>query len=79
MVTGLIIGWLWLRTESIWIVSTAHGALNSLGQFAFKFMKDSVNPGSDVAAGAAGSAAMLAVGILLRWRFSPRRGHVVAP
>jgi membrane protease YdiL (CAAX protease family) len=79
MVTGLIIGWLWRRTESIWIVSMAHGALNSLGQYTFKFMKDSVNPSSDVIAGAAGSAAMLAVGNLLLWRFSPRRGHVVAP
>ena len=38
---GIIISWFWLRTKSIWIVSIAHGALNSLGQYAFKFMQDS--------------------------------------
>ena len=58
-VTGLIIGWLWLRTESIWVVTVAHGALNALGQYAFKYMKDSVVPGSDAATGAAGSVALL--------------------
>jgi membrane protease YdiL (CAAX protease family) len=35
---GLVIGWLWVRTESIWMVALAHRALNNLGQFAFKFM-----------------------------------------
>ncbi|HEY6340405.1 MAG TPA: CPBP family intramembrane glutamic endopeptidase [Bryobacteraceae bacterium] len=75
MVTGLIIGWLWVRTESIWIVSIAHGALNSLGQYAFKFMKDSLNPGSDAAAGAAGFLALLSVGILLLWRYAPSRAR----
>src|SRR6478736_583893 len=34
--TGLIIGWLWLRTKSIWIVALTHGALNNWGQYAFK-------------------------------------------
>ena len=28
---GLVIGWLWVRTESIWIVALAHGALNNWG------------------------------------------------
>jgi membrane protease YdiL (CAAX protease family) len=37
---GLVIGWLWVRTESIWIVSLAHGAVNSWGQYAFKYMRD---------------------------------------
>jgi membrane protease YdiL (CAAX protease family) len=27
--SGLVIGWLWLRTESIWMVALAHGALNN--------------------------------------------------
>jgi membrane protease YdiL (CAAX protease family) len=31
--TGLIPGWLWLRTESIWLVAIAHGALNNRGQY----------------------------------------------
>ncbi len=39
-VAGLIIGWFWLRTKSIWIVSIAHGALNNWGQYAFKFLND---------------------------------------
>jgi len=39
---GLIIGWFWIKTKSIWIVSIAHGALNNWGQYAFKYMQDSV-------------------------------------
>jgi membrane protease YdiL (CAAX protease family) len=35
--SGLVIGWLWLRTQSLWIVAIAHGALNNWGQYAFKF------------------------------------------
>lgn len=69
---GLIIGWLWLRTESIWIVSLAHGALNSWGQYALKYMKESVNPTADARAGGAGGLAMLLVGILLLWRCVPQ-------
>lgn len=38
---GLVIGWLWTKTKSIWIVSIAHGALNNWGQYAFKYMQDS--------------------------------------
>lgn len=78
-ITGLIIGWLWLRTESIWIVSLAHGSLNALGQYAFKFMKDSRNPHFDAAAGAAGGAGLLIVGTLLLWRgIPPARAAVSA-
>jgi membrane protease YdiL (CAAX protease family) len=68
MATGLILGWLWLRTESIWLVAIAHGALNNWGQYAFKYMKDSSTPGTDVAVLTAGSAALLVVGALLLWR-----------
>jgi membrane protease YdiL (CAAX protease family) len=71
-VMGLIIGWLWLRTESIWIVSLAHGALNSLGQYALKYMTESVNPNTDAVAGVAGVLAMLVVGVLLLWRCIPQ-------
>jgi membrane protease YdiL (CAAX protease family) len=70
-ISGLTIGWLWLRTESIWIVSLAHGSLNALGQYAFKFMKDSLNSSSDAAAGAAGAVGLLIVGVLLLWRGIP--------
>jgi membrane protease YdiL (CAAX protease family) len=34
MAAGLIIGWLWLRTESIWLAAIAHGAMNNWGQYA---------------------------------------------
>jgi uncharacterized protein len=61
--TGLIIGWLWLRTESIWIVSLAHGALNSWGQYAFKYMQFVKAPDSVV--GGAGLLAVLILGTLL--------------
>ena len=39
---GLVISWFWIKTKSIWIVSVAHGALNNWGQYAFKYMQDSV-------------------------------------
>ncbi len=62
LATGLVIGWLWLRTESIWIVSIAHGALNNWGQYALKYMQFVEAPDSVVAA--AGSIAVLMVGAL---------------
>jgi membrane protease YdiL (CAAX protease family) len=64
---GLILGWLWLRTESIWLVAIAHGALNNWGQYAFKYMKDSTAPEKDLIVLSAGSVALLGVGILLLW------------
>jgi membrane protease YdiL (CAAX protease family) len=65
---GLILGWIWLRTESIWLVSIAHGGLNNWGQYAFKYMKESTSPQKDLIVLAAGSLAMLIVGALLLWR-----------
>jgi membrane protease YdiL (CAAX protease family) len=65
---GLIIGWLWLRTESIWLAAIAHGAMNNWGQYAFKYLKDSGAPSTDMAVLAAGSAALMVVGALLLWR-----------
>lgn len=38
---GIIISWIWLRTQSIWLICLAHGALNNWGQYAFKYMDDS--------------------------------------
>jgi membrane protease YdiL (CAAX protease family) len=65
--SGLVIGWLWLRTESIWIVAMSHGALNNWGQYAFKFVS---GPGqlSDALVLAAGSLALIAVGAILLLR-----------
>jgi membrane protease YdiL (CAAX protease family) len=64
---GLVIGWLWLRTESIWIVSIAHGALNNWGQYALKYMR--FNDAPDSVVGASGFIAVLAVGALLLSRY----------
>jgi membrane protease YdiL (CAAX protease family) len=38
---GLFLAFLWFKTESILLVSLAHGAINNWGQYAFKFMKTS--------------------------------------
>ena len=62
--TGLIIGWLWVRTESIWIVALAHGALNNWGQYALKYMKDFTVP-DPAALLAYGFVGLYGAGILL--------------
>jgi membrane protease YdiL (CAAX protease family) len=67
MAAGLILGWLWMRAESIWLVSIAHGSLNNWGQYAFKYMKDSVAPDKDIVVLCAGSLALLLGGVLLLW------------
>jgi membrane protease YdiL (CAAX protease family) len=61
--TGLVLGWFWVKTESIWIVTLAHGALNSWSQYAFKYMTFVRAPDSVV--GAAGGLAVLVLGALL--------------
>lgn len=68
MASGLILGWLWLRTESVWLVAVAHGALNNWGQYAFKYMRNSESPNMDLVALSTGSLALMVVGILLLWR-----------
>jgi CAAX protease family protein len=62
--SGLVVGWLWVRTESIWIVTFAHGALNSVGQYAFKYMRDTPSDNPPLVL-AAGGLALLLVGSLL--------------
>jgi len=37
---GIVLGWFWLKTKSIWIICLAHGALNNWGQYAFKYLED---------------------------------------
>jgi membrane protease YdiL (CAAX protease family) len=69
MAAGLILGWLWLRTESVWLTAIAHGALNNWGQYAFKYMKDSGSPGADITVLSSGSLALLVLGILLLWGY----------
>jgi membrane protease YdiL (CAAX protease family) len=64
---GLVIGWLWLRSESMWLVILAHGALNNWGQYAFKYMQDfsTADPALVLAEGNLG---LLLLGSLLLWR-----------
>jgi membrane protease YdiL (CAAX protease family) len=61
---GLVIGWLWVRTESIWIVALAHGAFNNWGQYAFKYMREFTTP-DPAAVLSAGFVGLYGVGILL--------------
>ena len=68
MATGVILGWLWWRTESIWLVAIAHGASNNWGQYAFKYMRDSGWPDREMLALTLGSLALLLVGVVLLWR-----------
>jgi membrane protease YdiL (CAAX protease family) len=70
--TGLVIGWLWLRTKSIWIVALAHGALNNWGQYAFKYMKD-FHVANEVELLAAGGLGVLVAGIFLLWFCIPKK------
>jgi uncharacterized protein len=76
--SGLILGWLWLRTESIWLVAIAHGASNNWGQYAFKYMQDSATPDKDIVVLCVGSLALLAGGVLLLWRGVESRPHATA-
>jgi uncharacterized protein len=64
MGAGLVLGWLWLQTRSIWMVSLAHGALNNWGQYAFKFMTGPGRWTEGLVLGA-GNLAVLVVGVLL--------------
>lgn len=40
---GVLIGWLWVKSESIWIICLAHASLNNWGQYAFKYIDDAQN------------------------------------
>jgi membrane protease YdiL (CAAX protease family) len=66
---GIVIGCLWVRTRSIWIVSIAHGSLNNWGQYAFKLMRDvPAVQAHEAPILAAGSAALVALGCVLLTR-----------
>jgi membrane protease YdiL (CAAX protease family) len=66
--TGLILGWLWVRTGSVWLVAIAHGSSNNWGQYAFKYMQDSATPVRDLIVLNLGSLALLIIGAILLWR-----------
>lgn len=62
---GMILGWLWLRTESIWMVAIAHGALNNWGQYAFKFTRGTGQADVELILLSVGGLALFGVGVLL--------------
>ena len=68
MAAGLVLGWLWMRTESVWLVAVAHGSLNNWGQYAFKYARDTHHPNGDLAVLGTGYVALLIIGIILLWR-----------
>jgi len=70
---GMILGSLWLRTESVVLVSLSHGALNNWGQFAFKFMTTSGS--DDWLILLVGNLALLLVGGLLIASLPPSVRH----
>lgn len=72
--SGLIIGWLWLRTESIWVAAIAHGALNNWGQYAFKFVSGA-GQSSDLLVLGSGSLALILTGTSLLLFKYPKRKH----
>jgi membrane protease YdiL (CAAX protease family) len=67
-ITGLIIGWLYVRTESIWIAALAHGALNNWGQYAFKYMNEPVHASAGATLAVGMTALLVAAMVLLRRR-----------
>ncbi|HKV47327.1 MAG TPA: type II CAAX endopeptidase family protein [Candidatus Acidoferrales bacterium] len=75
--SGLIIGWLWLKTESLIVVSLAHGCLNNWGQLAFKYM-DLRRTSDGLSLIFAGSAALLVAGSLLLAFGVVRRAELTA-
>ncbi|MCW5912842.1 MAG: CPBP family intramembrane metalloprotease [Cyclobacteriaceae bacterium] len=40
---GVFIGWLWVKSQSIWIICLTHASLNNWGQYAFKYIEDAQN------------------------------------
>jgi membrane protease YdiL (CAAX protease family) len=75
--SGLVLGWLWLRTKSIWIVALAHGSLNNWGQFVFKYMEIS-NAAESLRLLLAGALILVFVGILLLSLAMPHQKTIVA-
>jgi membrane protease YdiL (CAAX protease family) len=70
---GIILGWLWVKTESIWIVSIAHGSLNNWGQYLFKFMDDITARGETIALIAALNLSLFIVGMIVLGKIPTNR------
>ncbi len=73
--TGLILGWLWFRTQSIWLVAIAHGASNTGDNMRSSTRRIRGTPDRDIRALNIGFLALLLVGVILLSRSSDfRRG-----
>ncbi len=62
---GIILCWLFIKSQSIWIVSLAHGSLNDWGQYAFKYMNDASSTNETIALVAALNLSLLLVGLIV--------------
>ena len=56
---GLVLGWLWIKTRSIWMVALAHGAANNWGQYVFKYLNDFTRADAILVLDAGGRAVLL--------------------
>jgi membrane protease YdiL (CAAX protease family) len=56
---GLVLGWLWIKTRSIWMVTLAHGAANNWGQYVFKYLNDFTKADPILVLDAGGRAVLL--------------------
>ena len=56
---GLVLGWLWMRTRSIWMVTLALGAVNSWGQYVFTYVSAFTKADPIVVLDAGGRAVLL--------------------
>ena len=74
MGAGIVLGWLWIRTRSIWIVSFSHGALNNWGQYAFKYIENESGTLENIFLLAGINIALLLTGIAVYFRMRKRYG-----
>jgi membrane protease YdiL (CAAX protease family) len=56
---GLVLGWLWMKTRSIWMVTLAHGAVNNWGEYVFKYLNDFTRADPILVLDAGGRAVLL--------------------
>jgi membrane protease YdiL (CAAX protease family) len=75
---GLVLGWLWMKTRSIWMVTLAHGAAHSWGQYLFKYLND-FSRADPILVLDAGGRAVLLLGMALVILALPPGKPVVRP
>lgn len=68
---GIVLGWLWLRTRSIWMVTLAHASMNNWGQYAYKYM--AFDPDLELPMFICVQVSVLAMGAFILWGVRPAR------